>query len=227
MRQTVGPELHFMSAAHTSTTLSARPCLPRACGPAVEQALRRCDRKNYVDADIPHAYIYQVCVQLLPCGTSDRLRQGSQHRLTRACACLTLLPHCCLQSVLPSTGFAPAHWLPRDHLCSAHARQAAVGANASCRCCCCCCCRRRRRWCHRAAAVAAQRTPHYSLSFATSAYIPRSNLPGAAARAPQARSAGARRGIRCTHRAAAAADAYVCLPALPLPPCVHCCCTRG
>jgi protein-L-isoaspartate O-methyltransferase len=27
---------------------------------AVEQALRQCDRKNYVDADIPHAYIYQV-----------------------------------------------------------------------------------------------------------------------------------------------------------------------
>ena len=148
MRRTVGPELHFMSAAHTSTTLSARPCLPRACGPAVEQALRRCDRKNYVDADIPHAYIYQACAV----ATAFNQRPAAAGQVTRVLACPTLLPHCHLYSVLSNAGFAPAHWLPRDHLCAAHAWQAAVGANASCRCCCCCrrccCC------CRRAAAVA-------------------------------------------------------------------------
>jgi protein-L-isoaspartate(D-aspartate) O-methyltransferase len=51
---------------------------------AVEQALRQCDRKNYVDADIPHAYIYQDAP--LPIGYHETISAPHMHA-----TCLELL----------------------------------------------------------------------------------------------------------------------------------------
>lgn len=74
----------------------------QAAAAAVEQALRQCDRKNYVDAGIPHGYIYQVRTY----GSAAAALAGLTARLrNRACGCLHELPPplaCRLPAGLPT-----------------------------------------------------------------------------------------------------------------------------